>query len=353
MWLRDQLKAKAKYALKQNYWKVVLVTLIVALIGGSAGIEFQNSFSTGFESGYESQVSDDSTNDQYSEQYEADTNSDEYFEGYWAGFKGDSLEASVTNQDYLDGYNDGSINGKEIADVRKELKEIFEDKENLVVFITVFIIVFLVIFIIAMIISLVFSAFLLNPIDVGTKRFFYKSLNEQAQVKEVAYAFDHSYRNVVKILFFRDLYTMLWSLLFIIPGIVKAYEYRMMPYLLAENPNLTKEQAFALSKQMMSGQKWRTFVLDLSFIGWHILSLFTLGILSVFYVEPYRNLTMSALYEELSLLNGRPAFSQQPNRTVYSEQNMNPYIYGQPSVNVQPEAVVEEEESNDYNSTEE
>ena len=98
-------------------------------------------------------------------------------------------------------------------------------------------------------------------------------------------------------MFFRDLYTVLWTLLLIIPGIVKSYEYQMIPYLLAENPQMTKEQAFAESKRMMTGQKWRAFVLDLSFIGWNILSALTLGILGIFYVQPYMDATHAALYE--------------------------------------------------------
>ena len=77
----------------------------------------------------------------------------------------------------------------------------------------------------------------------------------------------------------------------------------MIPYIMAEHPEMTKEQAFALSKQMMSGQKWKTFVLDLSFIGWEILSVCTLGILSIFYVEPYRFMTNAALYERLAYGN--------------------------------------------------
>ena len=82
----------------------------------------------------------------------------------------------------------------------------------------------------------------------------------------------------------------------------------MIPYLLAENPNLTKEQAFTLSRQMMTGNKWNAFVLEIiSFLGWEILAGFTFGILNVFYVEPYKNLTYAALYEELSLIHGRPA----------------------------------------------
>ena len=65
--------------------------------------------------------------------------------------------------------------------------------------------------------------FLLNPLLVGGKRFFYQNIREDAQVKEICFSFDNHYMNSVKILFFRDLYTILWSLLFIIPGIVKGY----------------------------------------------------------------------------------------------------------------------------------
>ena len=100
-------------------------------------------------------------------------------------------------------------------------------------------------------------------------------------------------------MFFRDLYTILWTVLFIIPGIVKAYEYRMIPYILGENPNMEMSEVFAMSKQMMTGNKWKAFVLDLSFILWEILGACTLGILSIFYVGPYRCLTCAGLYQAL------------------------------------------------------
>ena len=89
------------------------------------------------------------------------------------------------------------------------------------------------------------------------------------------------------------------SLLCIIPGIVKGYEYRMIPYLLADHPEMTKDEAFAASKEMMMGQKWNAFVLDLSFIGWDILSSMTFGILDIFYVMPYKMSTNAALYEAI------------------------------------------------------
>ncbi|MCR4755684.1 MAG: DUF975 family protein [Lachnospiraceae bacterium] len=158
-----------------------------------------------------------------------------------------------------------------------------------------FMLVFLVIFAIVLLID----AFIFNPLELGCDRFFYKNLDEQAEVSEIAYGFDHGYMNVVKVMFARDIYTVLWSLLFIIPGIVKAYEYRMIPYILAENPDMDKDEVFARSKEMMMGQKWKTFVLDLSFIGWNILSLFTVGLLGIFYVGPYKRATRAALYDTL------------------------------------------------------
>ena len=76
------------------------------------------------------------------------------------------------------------------------------------------------------------------------------------------------YGNIVLTMFLRDLYIVLWTLLFIVPGIVKSYEYMMVPYILAENPGMDQKEVFQISREMMNGQKWNAFVLDLSFIGW-------------------------------------------------------------------------------------
>lgn len=282
MWSRAQLKAKAKYTFKLNYWKIVLVTLLIALIssGLGAGATFTNSFQNAFNDSLE-----------------------------------DSEDDSYDSDDYYNYYDDGYY--YDIDFFYEDRNDVDEDVDAVAIIIVVMlaVLVFFVVYAIVLAIGMVWTAFIHNPIEVGTKRFFFKSLSEKAEVKEIAFAFDHSYKNITKIMFLKSLYTMFWSWLFIIPGIVKGYEYRMIPYLLAENPNLTKEQAFALSKQMMTGQKWDAFVLDLSFIGWHILSLFTLGYLSIFYVDPYINMTNAALYEELSTMYGRPAINIQKTST--------------------------------------
>ena len=73
----------------------------------------------------------------------------------------------------------------------------------------------------------------------------------------------------------------------------------MIPYLLAENPYMSTDEAFARSRSMMDGEKWNAFVLDLSFIGWNILSAFTLGLVGLFYVAPYQAYTDMELYVAL------------------------------------------------------
>ena len=73
----------------------------------------------------------------------------------------------------------------------------------------------------------------------------------------------------------------------------------MIPYILAENPKIQRKKAFKLSKEMMKGNKWKTFILDLSFLGWELLSIFTFGLLNIFYINPYKVATTVELYELL------------------------------------------------------
>ena len=94
------------------------------------------------------------------------------------------------------------------------------------------------------------------------------------------------------------IFVALWSLLFVIPGIVKAYSYSMSTFILAENPAMDQADARRTSVVMMEGHKWRLFCLDFSFIGWHLLSALTLGILSL-WVTPYVQTAHAAFYEDV------------------------------------------------------
>ena len=94
-------------------------------------------------------------------------------------------------------------------------------------------------------------------------------------------------------------FLLLWTLLLIVPGIVKSYEYRMVPYILAEQPDISSSDAFAISKEMMQGQKFEAFILDLSFIGWWLGSAITCGLLGIFWTAPYQAATNAELYGNL------------------------------------------------------
>ena len=94
------------------------------------------------------------------------------------------------------------------------------------------------------------------------------------------------------------LFTFLWSLLFIIPGIIKAFSYSMSQYILADNPKLTAMEALSESKQIMVGRKRELFILVLSFVLWYLLCLITGGIAYI-YVKPYFEATITNFYNEI------------------------------------------------------
>ncbi|MCI6714767.1 MAG: DUF975 family protein [Lachnospiraceae bacterium] len=248
MWTRKELKTKAKEALKRNYWKVVLVSVLVILLSGG--------FSYGFSGG----SGGSSPQEEISEMQEMTTSS--------------ATEALSS--------------------------------ADLIIIVIVASVIFTVVCWIVFAIAYAIAAFLYNPVLVGVNRFMLKSVDDRAEVKEIAYAFDHSYMNVVKTMFFKDLYVFLWTLLFVIPGVYKKYQYRMVPYIMAEHPEMNYKEALELSKNMMDGEKWHAFVLDLSFVLWHVLGIITCGILEAFYIAPYQNLTNAELYRTICMQHNNP-----------------------------------------------
>ena len=92
------------------------------------------------------------------------------------------------------------------------------------------------------------------------------------------------------------LFTWLWSLLFFIPGIIKTYSYSMTMYILADLPEIGAKDALRLSMRMMQGHKWELFVMQLSFLGWMILGLFTFNLLNILYTIPYMQLSSAGFY---------------------------------------------------------
>ena len=117
-----------------------------------------------------------------------------------------------------------------------------------------------------------------GPITVGLNYFFVKNVRGELWM---------------------GLFVFLWSLLFIIPGIIKGISYAMTQYILADCPNVKAKDALKLSMRMMDGHKWEYFVFGLSFIGWILLSVITLGLAAAFYTEPYMHSSTAQYYLEV------------------------------------------------------
>ncbi len=268
-WTRKEVKAKGKAAFLKNYWKTLLVALLIIFTSGGAG-------ATGF--GGNANMSNKTTTDTV----------------YEMTGTGESEDGANLTADEIAKESNSSIPANIEMPEKNDIPVAAAVSLGIVA-------VILVIFITAF--GIAADAFVLNPLMLGCRRFFLKNLDEPAEIGNITYGFDRNYKHNVKVLFYMQLRIFLWSLLFIIPGLVKAYEYRVIPYILNDHPEMNMDDIFAESRRMMDGNKWKAFVLDLSFIGWQVLSLFTCGLLSIFYVNPYIHSTHAALYDELKYSN--------------------------------------------------
>ena len=137
------------------------------------------------------------------------------------------------------------------------------------------------------------------PFVIGRKTFFRNVYNGKTEDMGTIFtrAFDNFGHKLGGYLWMQ-LFTFLWSLLFLIPGIIKSFSYALTPYILDDCRNVRATDALKLSIRMMKGYKWKLFVLKLSFIGWEILSALTSGILGVFLVNPYYETALAGFYQE-------------------------------------------------------
>ncbi len=257
MWTRALLKQNAKSALTGRYWQAFLVCLVASIFGVS-GVSRQALIQ---------------------------------LRGTIDGWK------DFENRDVWTGNN--PTNGYEAF-----LHE-YSDALGLVAGVVVAILV------VSIVIAVCWQLFLVSPLQVGRARFMMENRQGSAPFGSLFSTFRPSYMNLVNVSFFTGLKIGLGSLI-IVPGILWHYEYYLVPYLLAENPYLTPRRAMELSRDMMDGEKWKTFVLELSFIGWLLLCGLTLGI-GLYFLEPYYQATMAELYAALrskALANGLSSESE-------------------------------------------
>ncbi|MEK3913408.1 DUF975 family protein [Paenibacillus sp. FSL H7-0331] len=248
MWTRKELKSRAKDVLRTSYWKAFLVSLIIGFVGGNGG-------------------------------------------------SGSSIPSNLFNGLDPDTWNlDGgsSYNRHNASSGRDSFTEIFRDmmdNETLLI-----ILIFVVIFLGIMLFAMAFRIFLCYSLEVGGRRYFVRNAQGDNNLNHIEYGFrKNKYLAIVKSMLWKDFLNFLWFLLLIIPGIVKSYAYRMVPYILADNANIGYKRAVELSNRMTAGHKFKMWVLDLSFIGWYLLGCIALFV-GVLFVMPYENATKAELY---------------------------------------------------------
>lgn len=272
MWDRKELKARAKEVVKRNYWTAVVTCFLVALLTGEFGtsiiIKQDESLRPNFFINHQNIIENIEIEENIKETLnDTQINIIKAIEA--------NLNSATKSQKYIfkiwDAINSFQINRTAIGTI----------------------------LIIGAILAFLFIVFIADPLIVGGKRYFLKARNNNAKIGEIKVIFQKgNLLNIAITMFLRNIYNALWYLT-IIGGVIKTYEYRMIPYILAENPRIKRKEAFELSKQMMKGNKWKTFILDMSFFGWNFLSVLTLGVLSIFYVNPYNAATIAELYATL------------------------------------------------------
>ena len=189
----------------------------------------------------------------------------------------------------------GSSAGSSASEAANSFKELGLDSET----VTAIVLAILGTVLVVAVVGLVLDIFVLNPLGVGCQNFFLRNTDAPGELGDLSRGFSPSWMNNVGTLFLRDLFLILWSCLFLIPGIIKGYSYRLVPYIMAENPEMKGTEAITLSRKLMNGNKWKAFCFDLSFIGWFLLSVITCGLVGVFYTLPYYNCSCAELYKAI------------------------------------------------------
>ena len=266
MWSRSELKTNAKTALKNFFWKGLLAIIIVSAISGLVSSILQ---------------------------------------GIVGAVTGEQLGSTLTPE-ALQAIQDGADATEMLAAQQSEGASAAQS--------------------ILGILQLVANIFLVFPITVGLNRFFEKSRGVKTGFGELFVPLKNCV-NVGFTMLWMGIKVFLWSLLLIVPGIIKSYEYSMVPYILAENPSISGKRAFQISKAMTKGHKWDLFVLELSFILWIIGTVCTCGLLGI-YLAPYMQATMTEAYYKLkaeAVANGGATLQELPDICLPAVQTAVPF----------------------------
>ena len=286
MWKRKELKEKAKQVVKINYWTAIIVCFLLALFTGEFGTSIiliwqgEDSIDPNYVLKQEEIIADNQQAEEKLNEVEEQEQKINEKRSEFNNFQLGIIEIIKMNVNNL-------IKSEKYVFRFWDAIESFEIKETGLG----------IALIIIAIIAVIYIILIAEALRVAGRKYFLEARNiENTKIAVMGEIFKKgNWKNVAITKKKKNIYNLLWYLT-IIGGFIKSYEYRMIPYILADNPKIDRKEAFKLSKKMMKGNKWKTFVLDLSFILWNILSLITFGILNILYVNPYKAATVTELY---------------------------------------------------------
>ena len=316
MWNRKELKKNAKKSFRKNFWRIVGICLLVAFISNGMRVTHHV---------------DNAARHFIGGRFELPSNAQIMNDLYFTIRQRNTPEYNGTLE----------IMGEMYSPKKGALAHIYnrmtKDKSALYGFLNAMNDILLkdratqgMIILAGVILLLLFLAFFGNVLFVGQCRFLLENRSyQQAKLGRLLFPWRvRRWKKTAFTMFERSFFLFLWDLT-IIGGIIKRYSYKMIPYILAENPDIGHSEAFHLSRQMMHGNKWKAFVLDLSFLGWKFLNIFTLGILQQVWIHPY----METVYAELYVALRREALE---NKYLYHEYLNDTLLYTSSSLENYP-----------------
>lgn len=294
MWKISELKKDAKGALKRNYWCIIIVCVLISIIMGNF-INPVSRFQQILEESKNETVIEDTilveNNDVVESGRQDITSNTEIVDSFLGGVGMEADKAKKWTNGVLSMFaNNSQGAGSVLYGIMNTINQmVFNDRIGSSIIIAL-----------GVLIALAILIFIKNVIRVGYCRFFLETrVYNKTHSNRVLFPW-HIKRGakIAWIMFVKNIYMLFWMFT-IIGGVIKHYSYKMVPYIIAENPNMKANEAISLSRKMMNGHKWRTFLMDLSFIPWNILNGITCCVLDIFFLNAYKRLTYAELYTSL------------------------------------------------------
>lgn len=293
---RKELKGSAKHVLKKHYLLLVFLCMITMLFSS------ESLFST---------TSTDSTGDTSSEVISlpgvAGTVFNDYINNNWTSGQDTANQAMDSYQNETDstgqvlghtqgvfaGIANNILSGKLVVKIGQSLLSVFKSQD----------VVSVIMIYGSLLLYFLLWMFFINTYEVISDRMFLEARTyEKVPMQHMIHLMSvKRWGKAARTMLLKYLYSVLWDLT-IVGGFIKYYSYRMVPYIIAENPDMKPNQAITLSRKMMNGHKWEAFKLDLSFFGWFMLSLVTGGIAGILFLQPYQTAVFSEYYNDLRTL---------------------------------------------------